>query len=453
MAIPTVERALVAVLAVGAAAVMTGCVSDSEGVEVGEIESGSGDVVSRWNQRAVAAAVAAQQSPGFQTRTAAIVHVSIFDATASIAGGYEVYAPGGPVPGGASAEAAASAAAHRALRRQFDGHPACVGETDCSAEVLDAALAQEMAAIPEGQAREYGNAWGIAAADRIAELRSTDGAFDERPPYTGGPHAGEPGFWVPTPPGFLPGAAPQYADVTPWAMESSDQFLPHGPPALSGRLYAAGFDEVKALGKSDSSARTSDQTDAALAWTASGAVIWNGIARQLVAERPKMSLVERARVFALMNLAADDAAISVWNAKYRHSFWRPITAIRGAAADGNPATTEDPSWLPLLITPPFPEYTSGHAGASAAAAVILAFRFGDRNSFSFTTTRFSQATTDALPDRPITRSFTRLSAALAEVIDARVWAGIHYRFSDQVAAAQGVQVAVWSLTHVLRPDP
>src|SRR5262249_54899974 len=187
------------------------------------------EFVTLWNARAVAATVAPGQAPTLRGRTLTIMHVSMFDAVDLIVGGYHVYAADVVVPARASAPAAAAAAAHRSLRRLFAGNPNC-NTGACSAATLDAALASDLSALPNDPSRADGVASGVAVADQIVDLRATDGSTAVVPPYIGGPNAGEPGFWIPTPPAFAPGVTPQVGNMTPFALTAPDQFNIPPPP-------------------------------------------------------------------------------------------------------------------------------------------------------------------------------------------------------------------------------
>jgi membrane-associated phospholipid phosphatase len=240
--------------------------------------------------------------------------------------------------------------------------------------------------------------------------------------------------------------APQWGSVTPFCIPSDSAFRPPPPPALTSADYTAAFNEVKSLGAANSTTRTAEQSQIARFWygaagtyTATG--YWNQIAQE-VAQRRGDSLVQDARLFALLNLAQADAYFAVWDAKYTYNFWRPVTAIRAADTDGNPDTAADPAWTPFLVTPAHPSYSSGHSGISGAAAAVLAAFFGtDAIPFSFSS--------DGLPG--VTRSYAGFSAAAQEVSDSRVYAGIHWRFDVQAGQVMGNEVGDYIATHFLRP--
>src|SRR5436309_10178612 len=303
----------------------------------------NGDVVTDWNNSALNAIRAGSTAPPIASRSLAILHASIYDAVNGIARTYEPYLVQSAVPAGASREAAASAAAHEALVNLF---PA-------AASSLDALHAAILAGIPNGPQKVAGIVWGEFVADQILASRADDGwNATVLPPGGSGP-----GVWVPTPPAFLPYLLPQWGFVVPFAMSSSAQFRPPGPPALDSQWYAADYNEVKELGAAVGSTRTEEQTEIALFW-ADGAGTetppghWNSIAQTIAATRGN-TLEENARLFGLLNIAMADAAVCAWDAKYTFHFWRPVTAIAFAEPELN--------WMSFIVTPPFPDYISGHS--------------------------------------------------------------------------------------------
>ena len=228
-----------------------------------------------------------------------------------------------------------------------------------------------------------------------------------------------------------------------------------GPNALSSAAYAEDFNEVKKLGSLTSTSRTADETAAAIFWQDSGPAIWNRIYRDLAASED-LDVVASARLYAMTNLAAADGAIGCWNDKWHWSFWRPITAIRAAADDGNPATEADPTWVPLfdptvpvsgppLVTPGFPDHPAGHTCISSATVHALQAFFGtDKVSFTAVSNKCSPA---PCPPRP----FDRFSVALKEIIDARVWGGIHFRTADVQGSVLGKKVSHYLEKHYFQP--
>jgi membrane-associated phospholipid phosphatase len=228
--------------------------------------------------------------------------------------------------------------------------------------------------------------------------------------------------------------------MTPWVIVAPSQFRPVGAPALSSARYAEDFNESKAFGSLSSPLRSADQTLYSQFWNAStGNYFWNHIALYLGAER-HMTLLQNALVLAALNVAMADAGIACWDAKYHYIFWRPVTAIPLADTDGNLATTADPNWTPLLITPPFPEYPSGHSTVSAAAATALAHYFGKNSSFIV----------DSDVMLGVVRSFPNFAAALAEINNARVYGGIHFRTAVEDGQATGKAVARYVLKNAFQ---
>jgi hypothetical protein len=291
-------------------------------------------------------------------------------------------------------------------------------------------LAQSLAKFGVS-AGDLGFVFGEAVADEIVAIRSADGAALAQYPFTP-PNAGAPGVWVPTPPAFASASLPGWVNVQPWVLESGAQFRPDEGPDLTSRRYARDVNEVKDIGALNSATRTVEQTNIARFWVASAPVIWNDVLRQ-VALRLDLDESEAARAFALMNVAGADARIACWDAKYAFNFWRPLTAIQRADEDDNPATEADPGWTPLIATPNHPEYVSGHATISSAMATVLRLLFDDDPDVAFTATS---------PTNPgFERHWTTFSEGIREVIDARVYSGIHFRSSDERGATLGWQVA------------
>jgi hypothetical protein len=225
--------------------------------------------------------------------------------------------------------------------------------------------------------------------------------------------------------------------MTTWALNSPSQFRPSGPPALTSDQYAADVNEVKEIGSIGSPTRTADQTQVAVFWNGNTPAYWNRVATTVAVER-HTTLSENARLLALLNVAMADAVISCWDAKYTYVFWRPITAIRLASTDGNPATTEDPAWTPLLVTPNFPEYPSGHATVSPAAAVVLGTYFGNDAEFALTS--------ETLPG--VVRTYASFTQAADEAFDARIYGGIHFRSACRDGQALGTEVGSFVMANV-----
>ena len=387
-------------------------------------EPSAADPVLAWVRMTLEAIRGDAVAPPLATRDLAIVSAAIFDAVAAIRGtpGYHFHEI---APADASPEAATAAAAHRALVHLYPERAA----------TFDAGLADSLAAVPDGPGKDHGVALGRTVADAILALRAGDGWAD---PVVDSPGGG-PGTWRPTPPRHDSPLMPQWATVRPFLLASPRQFRPPGPPRLGSRAWTDAYNEVKAIGRADSATRTAEQTQIARIWadgvgTYTPPGHWNLIAAR-VAQRKGNSLTANARLFAALNLAMADAAIACWDAKFAYRFWRPVTAIRAADTDGNPDTATDPSWSPLLTTPNFPEYVSGHSTFSGAAEVVLSSFFGPDVAFS--------TSSPGLPG--VTRSYTSFRAAAEEAALSRLYGGIHFRFSNQDGYTTGRAVA----SHVL----
>jgi hypothetical protein len=231
-------------------------------------------------------------------------------------------------------------------------------------------------------------------------------------------------------------------DVTPLLVKSGAQFgEPGRPPELTSAQYTQEFNEVKALGSMDSTKRKAKQTATAKFYSGNAFVQFNTALRDQVTVR-KLDIVDAARMFAAVDMSLADAIISIWHSKYLYAFWRPITAIQLADTDGNPATTADPNWQPMLATPPYPDYVSGYSGLIGALTRALQDTFHTQHlQLTFIST--------AVPN--VTRFYNSGKAANQEVVDARVWLGIHFRTADVRGAQMGQQVAEWALDHYFRP--
>ncbi len=383
--------------------------------------------VTAWIDVTLRAIRSERPPPPRAARALAIVSTAVFDAVNAIDKKYTAYLAQPAAPAGASAEAAAIAAAHKTLVAQF---PTLTSK-------YDAIRAAQLAVLPEA-----GKADGVTVGETAAALMLANRTNDlpATPPYTPG---SDPGDWRPTLPANAPFVLPGWGQLKPFTLTSGDQFRPGAPPALTDAAYTAAFNEVKELGSRTSTTRTADQTQIALFWAAGGGSdtppgMNNRIAQEVVA-RKNLSLVDTARVFALLNLAEADAAIVSWDAKREYDLWRPITAVREAATDGNPDTAADPAWLPLIATPPFPAYTSGHSTFSGAGAAVLTLLFGD---LPFTTWS---------PDLPgVTRSFASFTAAALEAGMSRVYGGIHYQFDNQEGLSSGNLVGTQVVSKFLK---
>ena len=282
---------------------------------------------------------------------------------------------------------------------------------------------------------------GAAAAGIIA-LRVGNRSFPNPTPtpFIGGTNLG---VWHPTLPSNLPMLAPWLGTVTPFTLTRPAQFRAAPPPALTSRRYARDYHEVKAVGALNNSARTPEQTDLAHFWNANYVVIWNRALRDIAGAHVE-DIGDSARLFALADMAMADAIITSWNSKNYYVFWRPITAIREGDNDGNPQTAGDSTWQSLTINPNYPDHTSGANAFASATLRSLALFFGTDNFNFFVRSNSPLAS-------PAVIEYSRFSDAAQDVVDARIYSGIHFRFADEAARKQGRQVADWAFRHYMRP--
>ncbi|MEG4863977.1 MULTISPECIES: chemotaxis protein CheB [unclassified Microcoleus] len=377
----------------------------------------SGNPILDWNGVMLNAVRTGNSPPPLASRNMAMVQAAVYDSVNSITKKYSPYRISIDAPAGTSPEAATAAAALRVLVSLYPAQAATFNE----------AYASSLAKIPDGKSKEDGIALGQQVADQIITLRSTDGTKTEVP-YT---PSTEPGLWTPTPPAFAVGLAPQWPGVTPFAMTSGSQFRTEGPPALDSAKYAEEVNFVKEIGKSDSLTRTPDQTAIANFWANGAGTFtppghWNQIAEDAAALAGN-SLEDNARLFALLNFALADAAVVSWDTKYKYNLWRPVTAIREADRDNNPNTTADPLWTPLLVTPPFPEYTSGHSTFSGAAEPVLNAVFGSDYGFADK----GDKSVNSL------RTFENFAEAADESGMSRLYGGIHFMSANLDGLSSG----------------
>jgi hypothetical protein len=382
----------------------------------------SADVVTDWNEQAVAAGYKANAGSA-NARTVTMVHVAMFEALNSIEPRYTPYRKRLPVESGASRDAAAAAAAHHVLARMYP----------LLAKDLDKALQASLAGIAEGPSKVNGLRLGEQAGAAILAERSNDG-FTTPNTYRPATSAGK---YVPT---MLPQGFNMVA-MHPFAMKSPDQFRPPAPPALTSAEWARDFNEVKRLGAKTGSARTAEQTEIARFWELTGPATYNPLVRQL-AETKKLDVLDNARLFALVAMATCDALTSVFDAKYAYNFWRPVTAIRNADMDGNDGTERSAGWDAFIATPMHPEYPCAHCISQSSAATVLEAYFGN----SIPTVKLTSMTAPG-----VTRSFNKLSDYVAEVIDARVYDGVHFRTSGEVGAAMGRKIGEHALENYFKP--
>jgi hypothetical protein len=389
------------------------------------------NVVIAWNQTMLATFQTAAVPPPAANRLGAIVQSAVFDAVNGIENRYTPIHVQPGAPDEADPHAAVAGAAYETLVKLFPSQQ----------PALDAALASSVGSLQdEGDAGSVaaGLAWGKSVGDLTLAWRAADGFSATPPPYT---FSSAPGQYQPTPGGSGPPKFRTLATTTPFALTSPSQFRPAGPPALTSDRYTASFNEVKALGGKTSTVRTVTQTETAKFWqndTPTGQ--WDRVADSLAMQN-HLNLMASARLLARVNIAIADSTIAVFDAKNAYNFWRPVTAIVQADADGNPNTASDATWVPLLTTPYFQEYPSAHSGISRAAATALAWVFGADTQFTVTSA--------GLPG--VTRSFSNFSDAVAQVADARIYAGFHFRFSTDDGITLGSSVGDYVNANILLP--
>jgi len=377
--------------------------------------------VVQWNQTllVIVRTPGAQPATIHPTRSFAIMHAAIYDAVNAIDGTHQPYLVRLGASHFASQEAAAAAAAHEVLVKLYPSFQA----------TLDAQLQQALAQLPS-RGKADGISIGNTVADRILALRSNDGSNAQPIPYVFG---NAPGDYQSTPPNFP--KQPQFTHwsrVTPFALESASQFRPGGPPRLTGDRYSDAFDQVKLLGIAGSTTATPDQALTGRFWNGAIQNYWNEIA-QTASLAYRLTTAQNARLFALLNLSFADGVIAFYDAKYTYNFWRPVTAIRAATADGNPDTEADPNWLPEVgNTTPDPSYPGAHAVISTAGAeVLISFFHTDHLEFS--------VTSEVMPG--VERSFITFPAAAEEATLSRIFAGVHFLFDLTTGQRLGSDIA------------
>ena len=388
---------------------------------VGQLVSCCADVVTDWDTRATAVASAG----ALGERELAIVDIAMFDAVNSIDRHYRPYLIQLPAAATVSPEAAAASAAANALAAL---HPQNAGDFKTALSDYLSGLSAPRDAVLAGQEL------GAAIARKVVESRANDGATDPDPyrPKT------RPGVYVPT----ATMVAATWPTLKPFALASPSQFRPGPPISLASKEYATDYNEINEYGGRTSVKRTAAQTEAAKFWLMVGPQAYHPIARQMVAAR-HLNLVDSARFMAAFALALTDAYIAVFDAKYHYDFWRPVTAIRNGDLDGNAATEVDPNWQPLDATPMHPEYPCAHCILSSTAVTVIESLVGRKDLPELTLTS---------PTAPgVTHHWTELDSFTAEVANARIWSGFHYRFSTRVGADMGRQVGRYVAEHVMQP--
>ena len=384
------------------------------------------DAVTHWNEVAANAIAVGRPGPG-GFLDLGLVQAAVYDAVQSIERRFKKYHVRIPDACGSSSVAAARAS-HDLLVSLYASNTTLVDSLDQA--YLDYLDDNGLSAADPGA--DVGSA---VAALYVGLYRA--GTTETSPGGTGA------GVWRPTnPPTNTQGFGPWVPSLTPFTLESASQFRVGPHPDLTSRRYSRDYDEVKKLGGDALTGheRTQEQTDLAIFYTTDFGRTWNRTLRG-IADAHLDDISDTSRLFALANLAAADAFITVWDSKYYYNFWRPITAIREGDNDGNPHTKGNPTWTPFIATPPYPDYTSGANGVTAAYMGTLALFFGT-NKFDFTVM--------TVPGN-LTREYTRFSHVLRDVVDVRILQGIHFRFADEAGRNQGLAVAFWVFKNFLRP--
>jgi hypothetical protein len=391
----------------------------------------SSTVLVEWNQ------VLQTLSPVLW-RPYAILHIAMFDAVNAIEHAYTPYRVHLRASGGASREAAAAQAAHDVLSALFPAQQT----------TFQSLLESQLKGIPPGRARQ-GRAIGHHVAREVLAWRATDGwpaTIAPDPTYVLPPL---PGLWQPTPPANSFPTFTFYPQATPFALLTPTLFLPPPPPALASERYATDFNETKAVGSASSVVRTPEQTLLAQLFAGVNALpnfvgVWNNVARDVAASEG-LSLVDTARLFALVNVSLNDGLQTSFTSKFIYDLWRPVTAIRQADQDFNDATVADADWTPLLATPPYPTYAGNAACLSAAASRVLALALGhDDVFFSVTWVR-----TTGLPNE--TRHYTGFAQLAEQQARSRIHGGIHFQFDSDASRVSCTRVAEYIFANYMRP--
>jgi hypothetical protein len=383
--------------------------------------------VASWDAVGAQAFTAAALTPAEGIPIFAYVAIAVYDSVMAVEGGYEPFAIHVDAPDGASAEAAVAAAAHRILVHYLPGQ---------QVSILDPAYTASLATIADGQAKTDGIAVGEEVAALVIAERAGDG-FRDPVTYTP-PDPPIPGRWIPTPPASnpsMPPIGPYLGLMDPFAIDSTHQFRPDGPPSLASKAWAREYNEVKEIGSATSTTRTAEQTLAARFWGEAPVQQNRGALRKFVLDRG-LDIVNGARFMAMVSVVQADSLMACFEAKYHDAFWRPITAIRAGDTDGNAATVSDPTWSTLLAaTPNHPEYPSAHSCITPAGARVMA-RFLGTQEIELTVPSLT-----GLGDR----FYPTVADIQYEVSEARIWGGIHYRS----AIEDGIRIAKQTVQHVL----
>ena len=377
------------------------------------VPTAQADVVTDWNSRANNIVSEAKLPPHPSYRTLAMVQAAVYEAVNAITRVYPAQRVKLKAASGASVEAAVAEANRVILSKLVPAQQAAI----------DLVYQSALTAIPADRARSDGLVVGNKAAAAILAARADDGAAapeQYRPQTTAG-------NYVPT---VIP-AAPQWPQRKPWVLASADQFRPGPPPGLTSDRWARDFNEVKTLGAGNSTRRRPEQTNVARFWEATGPGIYFPVVRS-VASTNGREVTQNARLLAAAGVAMDDALTAVMDAKYHYHFWRPITAIRNGDIDNNDATKRESSWTPLINTPMHPEYPCAHCILAGSVGAVLQAEIGNGAVPVLTTT--SPAVQGAA------RSWTKIDDFVEEVANARIYDGVHYRYSTEVGTAMGKKI-------------
>ena len=390
------------------------------------------DVVVYWCEVTLNAIKAEKTPPPIAARNLAVVHIAIYDAANAVDRKYEPFRFDERVPPGASVEAAVSAAAYRTLVNIYPRQIPAFND----------ALRAVLTPLPRSPRTSAGIAVGETIAKKVLEWREKDGDL-VRTNYTTRDALGH---WKPTPPDYRPPLLPEWTKVRPFALRNMESLHPPPPPKLDSDEFVAAFREVKELGGKTSRKRTEEQAQIATFWADGEGTVtppghWNRIATT-ISKALRLSTLENARLFAMLNVAMADAAIACWDCKFKFDFWRPVTAIRDAAKLNRSELDSDPNWEPLLTTPPFPAYTSGHSTFSGAAAAVLAAFLGS-DQFRF------YSDSEALPG--VLRKYSSFSAAAEEAGMSRIYGGIHWSFDNKEGLKGGKKIGEYVSQNYFKP--
>ena len=435
----------------GAACLFASALLAFGGAPSAEAALPSGNSVQQWNQIAENTVVGSGAFQNEGLLYMGYVSAAVYNASVAIGGHYQPYGAGVSAPKGASIDAAVVEAAYDTLVNYFPSQAAS----------LYASYTEALGLLPDGLAKSNGQSVGLAAATLMIQARTGDGrltpigvtsAFPTRAPG--------PGVWRLTPAAYAAPQTPWVGAVRPFILASADQFLPAPPPALTSSTWVRAFNDIELYGSLTSTARGADQTATAKFWTANVIRQSNRLVRDLATQR-NLSLVRTARLAAMVNVIAADAQISVMYAKYHYLNWRPVTAIDPTSVapagdgfgpvpgfdDANPATVEQVGWRPLINTPNHPEYPAAHGSFSSSVAEVLS-DFLDTDRINIDVHGFDAA--GAAGNLDAVRHFDTASSLRQQIVDARFWAGLHYRFSGEAGIRLGRDVAAYDLRHAFR---